>query len=263
MTRQISSNFITFLKSFFSTDDQRRPVANNHQNPSTTNQLNLSIKPNVITPKVSNVDLTETNKLIEHNITRNDKLIEQNITKLMTKKINPNIVDEIICKQKFTTKSMNIINSENECCVCLNEQKEYMPMKCLHSLCVDCYRSMIEKKFTECPLCLQKFEMFVPLTACAIVVYMNRFNLGVMYVPPIIDAGGKIINCEIINFSDIISSPVSKFIELIKLRKYMFFFYDTLSCDIVSYHKGVTNIKYILNNDNFRKSITCESVSKN
>jgi hypothetical protein len=253
MTHPISFNFITFLKSFFTTGDQRRPLTTTSQNPKMTNQTNPSIKSNVtVVPKASDINTSKTNESTDHNITQ-----------LINKKINLEIVDEIICKQKFTTKSMDIINSESECCVCLNEHKEYMPMKCLHSLCVDCYRNMIAKKFTECPLCLQKFEMFTPLTACAIVVYISRFNLGVMYVPPIINTSGKIINCEVINFGDIISSPVSKFIELIKLRKYMFFFYDTLSSDIVLCHKGITDIKYIINDNNFRKSIASQNILKN
>jgi hypothetical protein len=172
----------------------------------------------------------------------------QHRQKIVNEKIDPSVVEQIILKQNLFSESMSKINSEPDCCVCLETNRTYIPLKCLHSLCEECYASMLGRHYKECPICMQPLNLMPIITSCAVMVHLSGFNIGVSYVPPIVDEHDDIVMADILNLGKITEAPLSKFLRLIRLRKYMIYFYDVVVADIIGASCDMSGFNIMPNN---------------
>jgi hypothetical protein len=117
-----------------------------------------------------------------------------------------------------------------ECCVCLEEGIKIMPLECTHTLCIDCYKKLVENQYIICPLCRKEMRCVTIHKFYAIMTPFEYFGIGIMYLPPIYtDEEKKWIDYEV--FFDINSNAEQSFNFISACKRINFENYVVVFCN--------------------------------
>lgn len=97
-------------------------------------------------------------------------------------------IDQGICNKILVLQEIASMGDEAgalECCVCLGEDVNFLPLLCKHQLCTDCKSRMDGKQMSFCPVCMQEVKIVDAHKLIALVACIRESHYGIVYFPPI------------------------------------------------------------------------------
>jgi hypothetical protein len=192
MSRQTDNFFFRFLKRIFLDEPERNPqipqvqplnqipiqskIINVTEPPRNENQMcNLPLGDKEINETIDSFTLIN-----EINFTDDTQLGE-----FLISLIDKDILTKIRNKQEFAYQYDKTGIELIECCVCYEENVNFVPLKCKHILCLGCKDLMSNKNINICPICRDKLEIVDIQKFFAVIIKIDDRNLGIIYLPPI------------------------------------------------------------------------------
>ncbi|XWV24626.1 putative ORFan [Tupanvirus deep ocean] len=145
------------------------------------------------------------------------KYDDKNLLTIINNNINQQLLYDI---NKLLEKAYHIDKTgieKVECCVCYEENIDMTCLECAHPLCVSCYNKLIDKKFHNCPLCINPMKIVTVHKLYSIITEIDYACMGILYMPPIyVEEENKWIDHEVFYDIGINNIETTNFIKSCK-----------------------------------------------